>query len=160
MPARPLFPILAAAWILAIAPAHAAELELAPCEVPGLEGEVRCGTYEVFEDRAAMSGRKIPLYVVVLPARGESPEPDPVVFFAGGPGGSTAEQAPGLATFYGKDLERRDFLLVDYRGTGKSKPLFCPYQEELEQGVAEALGGAQGMLGESLGRMTGHESGA
>jgi pimeloyl-ACP methyl ester carboxylesterase len=47
--------------------------------------------------------------------------------------------APGLATFMAAELERRDFLLVDYRGTGKSKPLFCPYQEEMSQGIAEAL---------------------
>ena len=32
-----------------------------------------------------------------------------------------------------------DFLLVDYRGTGKSNPLFCPYQEEMQQGISEAL---------------------
>ncbi len=117
----------------------AAELELASCHIPGLEGEARCGTYEVFEDRQAMSGRKIPLYVVVLPARGESREPDPVVFFAGGPGSSTVEMAARLAAFHGKDLEKRDFVFVDYRGTGRSKPLFCPYQEERRQGVAEAL---------------------
>jgi pimeloyl-ACP methyl ester carboxylesterase len=122
-----------------VAPLGGAALELEPCEVPGLEGAARCGTYEVFEDRSAMAGRKIPLHVVLLPARGENPAPDPVVFFAGGPGGSTVEMAPVLATFLAQDLERRDFLLVDYRGTGKSKPLFCPYQKELKQGVAEAL---------------------
>lgn len=131
--------ILATLAGLAGLPRPGAALELESCQIPGLEGEVRCGTFEVFEDRAAMAGRKIPLHVVVLPARGPNPAPDPVVFFAGGPGGSTVEQAAGLATFYSADLEKRDFLLVDYRGTGKSKPLFCPYQEERQLGVAEAL---------------------
>ncbi|MDH3524511.1 MAG: alpha/beta hydrolase [Acidobacteriota bacterium] len=125
--------------LLAAAAAPAAELELQPCEIPGFAGAARCGTYEVFENRAAMAGRTIPLNVVVLPARGESPAPDPLVFFAGGPGGSTVEMAPGLATFMAAELERRDFLLVDYRGTGKSKPLFCPYQKELQRGITEAL---------------------
>lgn len=119
--------------------ASAADLELEPCEIPGLDGEARCGTYEVFEDRAAGTGRKIPLNVVVLPARGERRQPDPVIFFAGGPGGSTVEGAPAMATFLAGDLEHRDFLLVDYRGTGQSNPLFCPYQEEMRQGIAEAL---------------------
>jgi len=31
------------------------------CELPDVEGEVRCGTYEVFEDRSAKSGRTIKL---------------------------------------------------------------------------------------------------
>jgi len=119
--------------------AGAAELVLEPCELPGFEGEARCGTYEVFENRRAMAGRTIPLRVVVLPATGDRPEPDPLVFFAGGPGGSTVEMAPGLATFLADDLAKRDFLLVDYRGTGESKPLFCPYQEERTTGIAEAL---------------------
>lgn len=119
--------------------AGAAELALEPCEVPGLDGEARCGTYEVFENRQTRSGRTIPLHVVVLPATGENKKPDPVIFFAGGPGGSTVEGAPVLAAFLSEDLAERDFLLVDYRGTGKSKPLFCPYQEEPKQGIAEAL---------------------
>lgn len=119
--------------------AAAADLVLEPCELPGFEGEARCGTHEVFENRQTREGRTIPLRVVVLPATGESPKPDPVVFFAGGPGGSTVEAAPALATFLGEDLAERDFLLVDYRGTGESKPLFCPYQEEQATGIAEAL---------------------
>jgi pimeloyl-ACP methyl ester carboxylesterase len=122
-----------------VTPAVGAKLELEPCEIAGLKGEARCGTYEVYENRAAMEGRKIPLNVVVLPATGESPQPDPVVFFAGGPGGSTVDFAAVLATFYQEDLGHRDFLLVDYRGTGKSKPLFCPYQEEKSTGAMEAL---------------------
>lgn len=54
------------------AAASAPKLELKPCAtvIPGLPPEARCGTYEVWEDRAAKSGRKIPLRVVVLPARG------------------------------------------------------------------------------------------
>ncbi len=124
---------------LATTPAVAGDLTLETCEVPGLEAEARCGTYEVFEDRQAGAGRKIALNVVVLTATGSDPQPDPVIYFAGGPGGSTVESAPGLATFYARDLEHRDFLLVDYRGTGESNPLFCPYQEEIQMGVAEAL---------------------
>lgn len=125
--------------ILAAALPLQAEFRLEPCKVPGLEEEVLCGTYEVFEDRAARAGRKIPLNVVLLPATGASPDPDPVVLFAGGPGVATTESAAGVASFMAKDREQRDLLLVDYRGTGKSNPLFCPYQETLAMGAAEAL---------------------
>ena len=117
----------------------AAELVLEPCEIPGLTVAARCGTYEVFEDREAASGRTIPLRVVVLPATGDDPEPDPLVFFAGGPGGSSVEAAPALATFYAEEHRRRAILLVDYRGSGKSGPLVCPYQEGEGRGIEEAL---------------------
>ncbi|MES1240692.1 MAG: alpha/beta hydrolase [Acidobacteriota bacterium] len=91
--------------------------------------EARCGTYEVFENRAARTGRKIPLHVVVLPAAGPERLPDPFVYFAGGPGEASipwgfweVQQLPTLR-------QRRDVLLIDLRGTGMSDGLFC---EELK----------------------------
>jgi pimeloyl-ACP methyl ester carboxylesterase len=129
---------LALAAGAAAGPASATELRLEACEIPGLTVAARCGVYEVFENREARSGRTIPLRVVVLPATGEDRRPDPIVPFAGGPGGSTVDFAAGIATHLAAELEKRDFLLVDYRGTGESKPLFCPHQQE-GQGVEEAL---------------------
>lgn len=113
-------------------------LRLEPCHLPGLDEEVRCGTYEVFENRASRQGRTIPLRVVVLPATGPAPKPDAVVFFAGGPGGSTVEEGSFLASSMRAAREERDFLLVDYRGSGASAPLFCAYQQEA-RGPEEAL---------------------
>src|ERR1044071_5206873 len=69
--------------------ALAPKLELKPCATPGLPPEARCGSYEVWENREAKSGRKIPLHVVVLPARGPDRLPDPFVHFTGGPGSSS-----------------------------------------------------------------------
>jgi hypothetical protein len=43
---------------------------LASCRLPGVDGEARCGSYEVYEDRGARKGRKIALKIVVLPAPG------------------------------------------------------------------------------------------
>jgi pimeloyl-ACP methyl ester carboxylesterase len=97
---------------------------LAPCRLEGIEDEVRCGTYQVWEDRQARRGRKISLNVVVLPALAADPAPDAVVVFGGGPG-EAATQA-GLALAEDKELRRHhDVLLVDQRGTGKSNPLNC-----------------------------------
>lgn len=127
------------ALLMTFASSGAERFELHDCDLAGLTTPAKCGTYEVFENRKTMAGRKIPLHVVVLPATGENPEPDPIVFFAGGPGGSTVDMAPGLANFRSHDRIKRDFLLIDYRGTGQSKPLTCPYQEERNQGIAEAL---------------------
>lgn len=106
-----------------------AGLVLAPCEVPGAgEGSkerARCGTFEVFENRAAKSGRKIKINVVVFPATGQAPAPDPLFYIAGGPGSSATEDAPYIARQYAKVRERRDLVFVDQRGTGGSNPLNC-----------------------------------
>ncbi|HEX5760927.1 MAG TPA: alpha/beta hydrolase [Thermoanaerobaculia bacterium] len=100
-------------------------LQLTPCTPPGMAAEARCGTYEVFENRAAKSGRKLPLSVVVLPATGAAREPDPLVYFSGGPGESAIDSASWLAHTLADLRQRRDIVLVDLRGTGKSAPLFC-----------------------------------
>lgn len=98
---------------------------LSRCSPPGMEGGAWCGSYEVFENRASASGRRIALNVVVLPALSERPAPDPVFFLAGGPG----QGAAGLVGFVGGQMallrRERDLVFVDQRGTGKSNPLSC-----------------------------------
>src|SRR5215208_6654515 len=59
---------------------------LSPCTEQGMPAGALCGTHEVFENRTARAGRKIPLQIVVLPAAGPGRLPDPFVYFAGGPG--------------------------------------------------------------------------
>ncbi len=109
------------------------KLALTPCRLEGLASQAQCGTYEVFEDRAAKSGRKLPLRVVVVPALAAQPEPDPLVLLAGGPGQAASRVQVLLA------LERirrkRDIVLVDQRGTGDSNPLECE-PHPLEAGLA------------------------
>lgn len=125
--------------LLSALPAGAARLELKPCRLPGIEGEaLKCGTYEVFEDRAAGKGRKIPLRVVVIPARETPVEPDPVVYFEGGPGVSIVQSGPEVVRELAAVLRHRDILLVDVRGTGGSHRLDCP-QPEGGRAVEEAL---------------------
>src|SRR5712691_773009 len=62
----------------------AASKKLKPCHVQGVDEEVLCGRYEVYENRAARKGRKIGLNIVVLPAKGPEVAADPLVFLAGG----------------------------------------------------------------------------
>lgn len=100
-------------------------LALAPCRLPGVPDEARCGTYEVFEDRDARSGRKIGLNVAVLPALGPDRQPDPIAFFDGGPGEPSVSDAVWHAENLKPLRRRRDILLVDARGTGQSAPLAC-----------------------------------
>lgn len=107
-------------------PSARPSLTLADCEVPGVKGRARCGTYEVFENRATRRGRKIKLKVVVLPATGAERAPDPYFYIAGGPGSSATGDAPGVAHQSAKIRERRDLVFLDQRGTGGSNPLDCP----------------------------------
>src|SRR5687768_16144841 len=106
-----------------------APVALEPCEVPGArEGvteKARCGTYEVFENRAAKSGRKLKLKIVVFPATGPDKAADPLFYIPGGPGSSATEDAPYIAAGFAKIRERRDLVFVDQRGTGGSNPLNC-----------------------------------
>jgi pimeloyl-ACP methyl ester carboxylesterase len=111
----------------ALAAAPAPKLELKPCtSIAGLPAEARCGAYEVWENRAAQSGRKIPLRVVVIPAQGPERLSDPFIYFEGGPGQSSVAAAPLILQEVGALRRRRDILLVDFRGTGGSAGLFCP----------------------------------
>lgn len=108
------------------------------CEllVPGTPLSVRgqCGWLERPENPAEPNGRKISIHVARIPARGRVAEPDPLVFFAGGPGQAATESWPIVAGALRKVNETRDILLVDQRGTGKSNPLKCP-QIELEEAL-------------------------
>jgi pimeloyl-ACP methyl ester carboxylesterase len=104
----------------------ARKLELVPCKIEGLTADARCGTYEVFENRAAGTGRKIPLRVVVVPANAPQRQPDAVAYFAGGPGESAVGDGSWIMeVLRSKGPQARDVLLVDLRGTGQSAPLLC-----------------------------------
>src|SRR5215208_1881806 len=97
----------------AVRQSPAKTITLKDCDVQGL-GKAKCGTLEVYENRATKKGRMISLYILVLPATGEKREPDPLVYFAGGPGSAAAtEDAPGIAEAFTKIREHRDLLFVD-----------------------------------------------
>lgn len=104
--------------------AGAGDLRLKPCEDPKLTQPAKCGTYTVWENREAKSGRTIDLNVVVLQATGANRKPDPLFILLGGPGEGAATSAP---EGYVDDPTRatRDLVFVDARGTGKSNGLHC-----------------------------------
>ncbi len=85
-----------------------------------------CGKYRVYEDREARRGREIDLNVVVLPARSPNPDPDPVFYFMGGPGGAATEGVRGASQVLSQARATKDLVLMDQRGTGSSHPLDCP----------------------------------
>jgi pimeloyl-ACP methyl ester carboxylesterase len=104
-------------------------LALTSCVLPDVPAtaNAQCGTFSVYENRAARSGRTIELRVVVFRATGPNRAPDPIFFIAGGPGSSIVEQAGGIARDPAGLRERRDLVLVDQRGTGGSHPINCEF---------------------------------
>src|SRR6476659_2190893 len=94
-------------------PQNPAAIELKPCEVRGIPGPSKCGTIEVFENRATRKGRKININVLVLPATGEKREPDAFFYFSGGPGSGATEDAPGVAQQVANIRRQRDLVFVD-----------------------------------------------
>ena len=87
----------------ALEPRLLGEVELLPCMVPDTSFEAWCGSYEVWEDRAAEKGRRIALNIMVLPSKASKPESDPVFHLAGGPGGSATRLAPGFVDSWLRD---------------------------------------------------------
>ena len=102
-----------------------AKIPLKSCDIDGTTGAL-CGTFDVYENRAARSGRKISLNVVVLPALGARPAPDPVFWLHGGPGAAATSTAQFIDRgFLGPLRQDRDLVFVDQRGTGHSNGLHC-----------------------------------
>jgi pimeloyl-ACP methyl ester carboxylesterase len=97
-------------------------VQLQACAKPGQKNAL-CGKYEVFENRATKTGRKIALNIVMLPALAEKPAPDPIFYFAGGPGGAASMYVG--APFMTRLRQHRDVVMVDQRGTGESNLLQC-----------------------------------
>ena len=122
---NPAFPAVVLLLLLGAAPGRGPADKLAPCRVPGVEEEVLCGRYEVDEDRAAGTERKIGLNVVVLPATAADTAPDPLVFLAGGGVVPATRYAGYLSSAYPDLRRRRDIVLIDQRGSGASNALDC-----------------------------------
>ena len=100
-------------------------LVLQSCRLEGVSVEARCGKLEVFENRETNAGRKIALNIAVIPSVSANPQPDPIVFFAGGPGQAAVKLGHVALYILQKARREREIILVDQRGTGKSNALDC-----------------------------------
>jgi pimeloyl-ACP methyl ester carboxylesterase len=96
---------------------------LTPCHPNGVKEELRCGVYNVFENRGLRRGRILPLKIVLIPARRLRPELRPVFYLPGGPGETATEMAADMIDSV--DRDEHDVVLVDERGTGDGHRLDC-----------------------------------
>ena len=127
------------ASVLALPDSNQIEFSNCSLALPGtnLTANARCGTFDVAEDPADPSGKKISLKVAIAPATGKSTEPDPVFFFAGGPGQAASETWVMIQSTLRKIRKSRDIVMIDQRGTGGSNKLAC--ETELEEDLNQEI---------------------
>jgi pimeloyl-ACP methyl ester carboxylesterase len=113
--------------------------------------DVECGYLTVPEDRRQPQGKTIQLAVARFKSDSANPEPDPIVYLEGGPGGSPLRSLRGqFNALLAPLLDKRDLILLDQRGTGYSQPaLDCPEYKEwaisvLDQDLSVEAAEAQG----------------
>ncbi|MCA9925661.1 MAG: alpha/beta hydrolase, partial [Anaerolineales bacterium] len=97
-------------------------------------GDIECGTLTVPEDRSDANSPAIQLAVAIVHApNGGSAAP--VVYLAGGPGGSALDDYTADPESWNYPfLQNRDLILLDQRGTGYSVPtLDCPEFTEADE---------------------------
>jgi pimeloyl-ACP methyl ester carboxylesterase len=115
--------------------AHAGQLTLKPCHYATERGDYAadCGTLVVPENRLRRGSRLIALPVTRIRAR--SPRPlEPVFRLEGGPGLTNMEFAKAS-----RFADRRDVVLVGYRGVDGSSVLDCPEVESVMRRSADLL---------------------
>ena len=92
---------------------------------------VQCGNLVVPENRTDPDSRMIELHVMLFGTASRNPDPDPLVYLAGGPGSSIVETSLYQLPLFLRFLEERDVIVFDQRGVGASQPaLDCPEDKE------------------------------
>ena len=99
----------------------------------------RSGSFRVYENREANTGRVLELDLLILQKLEQPGEPDPVFVFAGGPGQNVANHAAGWTRHWMR--KTRDIILLSQRGTGGNNRLTCqlPGSDDNLQGYLEPI---------------------
>jgi pimeloyl-ACP methyl ester carboxylesterase len=128
--------ILLALALLGAGHVSAQTLEESECrlERPGSDSVLaRCSTLTVPEDPDRPDGQTIELAVARIPAQAAVPMPDPLVLIQGGPGGSSIDLYMQLRGAFAGIRQRRDIIVMDQRGTGRSAAGFaCETPEDVD----------------------------
>jgi len=122
-----------------------AGVTLAPC--PDVSPRAQCGhVSRAWDPTGAVSG-SLPISFALVPARdGRRPVLGTIVAQEGGPGYSSVASAPWYLDLFGPLLDRRNLLLIDQRGTGRSQAIDCPMLQELRGRYAPAAAACADLL--------------
>ncbi|MGZ4394035.1 MAG: alpha/beta fold hydrolase [Gaiellaceae bacterium] len=138
------------AWVGSTTPVPVATF--IPCDpIPGTPA--RCGTVDVPLDRAQPAAGTIPIYFeLYLHSDSSRPSLGAIVPATGGPGNSNTARRGRLLSLFGPLLDRRDLLLIDYRGIGQSAAIDCPALQHFVGDLASAVRACGAQLGAASGR--------
>jgi pimeloyl-ACP methyl ester carboxylesterase len=120
------------------------EVALQPC---GVVARALCGWVRRHWDPDDPSAGTVRVGFAFVPAR-VAPAVGTLVPHEGGPGYATTASGGAFARMYGGLLRRRNLLLVDQRGTGRSEPVDCPRLQRGRGSFAEAVARCGRALGE------------
>ena len=95
-----------------------------------IELDAECATLVRPENPDDKNSRLIELSVIKLPSNSPKPEADAFTLIQGGPGGSSIDMAIGYRQILDFIRSKRDVIVVDQRGTGRSNRLTCPLNDE------------------------------
>jgi len=110
----------------------------------------RCGHIRVALDRRTPRSREIRIAYELYPRRmHQRPLLGTIVAVEGGPGYSTTGSRAYYRDLFGPLLDRRQLLLVDNRGTGKSEPIRCRQLQSYQGSYVRAVGRCGRQLGNS-----------
>ncbi|MET9882487.1 alpha/beta hydrolase [Streptomyces sp. NPDC006430] len=123
----------------------AAPLKWGACEAPTVAqggGQAppkdwECATLYVPLDYAKPEGETIPLALIRARARDKDKRIGSLVFNFGGPGGSGISTLPGAAKEYEALRSRYDLVSFDPRGVGRSAPVRCEDDKQLDAYYAQ-----------------------
>jgi pimeloyl-ACP methyl ester carboxylesterase len=117
-------------------PPHVGSLTLHRCDVVA---RALCGSIRRSRDPANPRAGTVKVGFAFVPARNRKRQVlGTLVPHEGGPGYSTTGTGTSYAEMYGPLLRRRNLLLVDQRGTGRSQPISCPALQNLTIAYNEA----------------------
>jgi pimeloyl-ACP methyl ester carboxylesterase len=156
---RRLLPAVACATLAAAAPSTAAQKDAAPAAarlkqvgVMTLErcGETPayCGRIERPLDPTGATSGQVSVYFEFYPHTAAGPAAGTLVATEGGPGYPATESRADYLALFRPLRARRDVLLMDNRGTGKSGAIDCPKLQSSPQWTVDLVGSCGTSLGE------------
>lgn len=109
------------------------EFRFESCQIKknSLSVDAECAVLKRLEDPGKPEGRQIEIHVARFPSRSPDPEMDAFTIIQGGPGMSSIDLYLSMRRVFSGIRAKRDILVIDQRGTGRSNMLTCEQNDEL-----------------------------
>jgi pimeloyl-ACP methyl ester carboxylesterase len=146
-----------ASSLLVAAPAYGQALALGACKDVPKTLHARCGSVSVPLDRANPALGSTSVAFAVVPRRDVARPSLGTIVGPGGAGTSLIDKATQVVDTFAPLMDRRDLVLVDPRGTGRSDPIACRSLADVALGFTPPaqMSAAIGACGRELGLRAG-----